>query len=441
MRQNVKDIWLRFSAELEGRVHILYLDKKGLVSTAIGNMIPNPDELCNSKYPFRHGWAGNLADCNEKKNGWNVIKGKPPNQPAGRTKDEEDNSVYGKACDLRLSDEAIDSLVWAKTAMFENALRAEFPGYDNFPSDAQLGLLSMAWPGSFLGPFFPKFKEDVRNGWWFAAARDCHFGEPDKDKRNRYNRWAFGLAGRAIKVGGLDKERLYFNPPGTLNYGNTGANKVYFTKGSKYIRFDWDDDKMDEGYNPPGDLSSWNLPEPFSKGVDAALNGLGDPKVPEYFGLTLFIRGSNVIEYDWDLDKPYEAFPLYDFCKTEDFANGIDAALNGEGKWFGKYFMFKGSRFVQIDWATQNLDFGPAEIGSFWHVPAPFSQGIDAAVSGQGKFSGRFYFFKDDNYVRCNWKDPISVDYTKPIAEGWRGLSSVGFDRGVKAPLNPPGGS
>ena len=39
MRQSVRDIWTEFNAPLEGRLHFMYLDIKGLVTTGMGNLI------------------------------------------------------------------------------------------------------------------------------------------------------------------------------------------------------------------------------------------------------------------------------------------------------------------------------------------------------------------------------------------------------------------
>jgi hypothetical protein len=55
--------------------------------------------------------------------------------------------------------------------------RAPFADFDNFPADAQLGLLSMSWG---MGPMFnfPKFQSFVDTGDWNSAASECRF-QPD----------------------------------------------------------------------------------------------------------------------------------------------------------------------------------------------------------------------------------------------------------------------
>jgi hypothetical protein len=55
--------------------------------------------------------------------------------------------------------------------------RPPFADLDNFPADAQLGLLSMSWG---MGPMFnfPKFQAYVAAGDWSSAATECRF-QPD----------------------------------------------------------------------------------------------------------------------------------------------------------------------------------------------------------------------------------------------------------------------
>ena len=55
--------------------------------------------------------------------------------------------------------------------------RQPFVGFDDFPADAQLGLLSMSWG---MGPMFnfPKFQAFVAAGDWTGASTECRFN-PD----------------------------------------------------------------------------------------------------------------------------------------------------------------------------------------------------------------------------------------------------------------------
>ena len=70
-------------------------------------------------------------------------------------------------------------MVFDKLDQMENVLKSRppFADLDNFPAEAQLGLLSMSWA---MGPKFnfPKFQAFVAAGDWSSAATECRF-RPD----------------------------------------------------------------------------------------------------------------------------------------------------------------------------------------------------------------------------------------------------------------------
>ena len=86
--------------------------------------------------------------------------------------------------------------------------RAPFADFDNFPADAQLGLLSMSWGmGSMFN--FPKFQGFVEAGDWNSAAAECRF-QPDTGTittRNDRDQQLFGNAAAVIDQG-LDPDAL-----------------------------------------------------------------------------------------------------------------------------------------------------------------------------------------------------------------------------------------
>src|SRR5215467_7290833 len=119
------------------------------------------------------------------------------------------------------------------------------------------------------------------------------------------------------------------------------AGKAYFFKGSQYVRFDWSADRVDGGYPLP--LTEWNLSGDFAAGIDAAVNGLG-----KYAGKAYFFLGNQYVRYDWSTEKVDGGYPLplTEWKLTGDFATGIDAAVNGLGKYSGKAYFFRGNQYV-----------------------------------------------------------------------------------------------
>jgi GH24 family phage-related lysozyme (muramidase) len=414
---------ISFNKGLEGYIHHMYLDVKGLVTVGVGNLLSS--SAVAAALPFTNGLNGPLAAAGDKTAGWNAVHAAPAGKPVSDAGDS-----YSALSPLRLGDAAIDTIVLAKAASFDLTNAAMFPNYPSFSADAQLGMISMQWPGSFNT--FPTFQAHVKKGEWFGAARQCYFDEtnnPGLKPRNLANRWLFSLMGRAVGMS---------LPTTTLYLDNPGANKLFLFKGGQYLRYDWDTDTVDSGY--PAASMAWSLPSPFSQGVDAAVNGLGEYKVPAFYGKSYFFRGNQYVRYDWDSDAiDVGPAPLTAWGLTGKFASGIDAAVNGQGKYFGKLYFFKGDTYVRYDWATDKLDQGEQSIASGWSMPATFASGIDAIVSGEGPYTNRLYFFKGSEYIRCSWKPYAVLSAPTAIGPAWGGLGAKGFGSNIGAAINGPG--
>jgi hypothetical protein len=97
---------------------------------------------------------------------------------------------------LRLTPDAITALVNRVLLQFEAVLKARFSKWEEFPADAQLGMLSMSWA---MGPNFhyPAFASAVIAGDWETAREECYM--PDQHNaglrpRNVDDRILFGNA-------------------------------------------------------------------------------------------------------------------------------------------------------------------------------------------------------------------------------------------------------
>ncbi len=204
MRDSVKKSFNSFTTKFEGRVPWMYLDIKGLVTVAVGNLIDPVDAALG--LPFVHKTSKVAATRDEIRAEWTKLKGQTDLAKKGH-----------KACeaitDLRLTDQGMDDLVLAKLTSNEAVLKKTFADWDAWPADAQLGVLSMAWA---LGPGFPahwtKFTAAAKAQDWAAAAANCKInetGNPGVKPRNEADVVLFTNAA-AVKAKGLDPATLYY---------------------------------------------------------------------------------------------------------------------------------------------------------------------------------------------------------------------------------------
>lgn len=189
------------------------------------------------------------------------------------------------------------------------------------------------------------------------------------------------------------------------------AGKAYFFNNDRYHRYDWAKDRAEDGY--PMDNSLWGLP--MGKSIDAAINGQ-----EAYDGKAYFFLGSKYYRYDWANDAMDEGYPgdLSAWGFPSVFASGIDAAVNGVGKYAGKAYFFKGNQYIRYDWKNDAVDAGYPQNISAWNLPAPFSSGFDAVINGEGKYAGKLYFFKGNQYARYNWSTE-KIEAVSPISGNW----------------------
>ncbi|MGW0912649.1 peptidoglycan-binding protein [Streptomyces sp. NPDC002784] len=224
MHQSVRDYWISFNDPLEGRVHFMYLDVKGYVSTGIGNKIdqtardnsaPTAEERADSLAAAqRLRWLVNDVDAEataeEIAAEWDTVKSRLDLAPLGHGR------FAPPLTRLHVGDDEIDRHVFDKLDEMESVLvdRVDASGHRAFgefaswPANAQLATLSMAWA---MGPRFrfPTFQGHVSGRNWSGAADECHF-TPDVGTiviRNKLDRAHFLLA-RAVEDQGLPLERI-----------------------------------------------------------------------------------------------------------------------------------------------------------------------------------------------------------------------------------------
>lgn len=199
MHRSVEEAFVPFSSKFEGVVPWMYQDIKGLVTVAIGNLI---DPMVHALVlPFVRP-DGSRATKEEIAAEWQAVKAHPLLAKHGHI-------AARSVTRLRLTDEGIVEVVLQKLHQFESALCQRFPGFDDWPADAQLATLSMAWA---CGPGFrfPTLAAALNDRDFDLAAKSCHMnetGNPGLIPRNKANKIMYRNAAK-VQAWKLDPESL-----------------------------------------------------------------------------------------------------------------------------------------------------------------------------------------------------------------------------------------
>jgi hypothetical protein len=220
VQPSVRAAFISFSITFESKLSFMYLDIKNLVTTGIGNLI-DPVGLA-LPLPWTDKTSGAVADAPTITAEWNTVKSRTDLSPSG-------GAAFGAITTLQLGDSDVNNLVLSQLDNNESTLKAvsEFSGYDGWPADAQLGLLSMAWAmGPNFAPGFPSFRAacaaatvaveagDLATAAsaWNTAAVQSHMDDsanPGLTPRNTADNTLFTNASKVIATG-LDPSVLQY---------------------------------------------------------------------------------------------------------------------------------------------------------------------------------------------------------------------------------------
>lgn len=245
MRQVVRDVFFDFTAEREGFTPFLYADILNLVSTGVGNKVDdgrqvlqpaattaermaraaeNIDESAAAMTPALSlpwkkraaGWssknpvAGALVSPSEVADAWLAVKRMNARSPGFA---QQGGFKYAALTTITLDMQGLRQLFERTLAAFDATLSTRYPTYQEWPADAQLATLSMAWA---MGPafHFPAFKVAVDAGDFEKAAEVSFFrgggGTPNaRSGRNKENELMFMNAATVVK-GGANPDLLFF---------------------------------------------------------------------------------------------------------------------------------------------------------------------------------------------------------------------------------------
>ncbi|BDS10207.1 hemopexin repeat-containing protein [Aureispira anguillae] len=191
-----------------------------------------------------------------------------------------------------------------------------------------------------------------------------------------------------------------------------GKNFIYFFYKSQYYKYDWEIDRVVDGY--PKSIRLWEgLP---IDGVDAALNHPTEKDKYIYF----FKEGTCFL-YDWNLDKVIKKKPITDFWNGLP-SSGIDAALNHPKQSTRYVYFFAGNHYYKYDWAAKKMVDGyPKSTKAKWSGYP--NNSVHAAVN-HPKNKDKVYLFLGTWYFRYDWeKDAVDPDYPSKIRAAWKGLT------------------
>jgi GH24 family phage-related lysozyme (muramidase) len=202
MHQSVYDNFIKFTVPLEGLVDFMYCDTVRLVTVGIGIMMPNADAA--TQYKFRWRDTNKLATAAEIRSEWNRI------WRIGQTGSANKSYTYFKKyAQLYLPDSESYRVALQKLLQFEDIFVEYFPEFKNWPADAQMAAMQMAWNmGPRFSPGWPKLTKSLRDQDFDAAADNCMINGRPSD-RNTLDRKLFQNAAKVLRLG-ASKSKLWY---------------------------------------------------------------------------------------------------------------------------------------------------------------------------------------------------------------------------------------
>ncbi|GAB3894262.1 lysozyme [Spirosoma agri] len=206
MHTSVNQSFRAFNEPFEGVVPYMYLDILGLVTVGVGNLIDPISAALSLPFQYKNKpgitTPGAPAATNVIEAEWKLLKGK-----------QELAKLHHRACakltNLELSEDAINKLIQKRLQQNESFLKRQIPfqNFDNWPADAQLAILSMAWamgPGNLHK--WTLFAGGCKRMDFDTAAENCRMreaGNPGVIPRNKANKHLFQNAA-AVLAGEAD---------------------------------------------------------------------------------------------------------------------------------------------------------------------------------------------------------------------------------------------
>lgn len=211
-----------FQRKFEGAAAWMYLDVKGLVTTAIGLLIDPVESALHLPWQRRDA-AGTPATEADIWAEWAAVKAMTAMAKRGGV-------AFAAVTNLRLTAADIDAVTTRKLAANEVELLRHFPKFGTFPPDAQLAIHSLAWAaGPAFAAGFPHFtglaNQNDMAGWAACAGKS---GDAGADPTRRGQAWLREDGNPGLRPRNLANRACLFNAAavagglaedGVLHYG------------------------------------------------------------------------------------------------------------------------------------------------------------------------------------------------------------------------------
>lgn len=140
MRESVAAAWPASASVFEGRCWWMYLDTKKLVTTGVGFLLESLAEA--QSLPWVTVLRGEKATADEIAAEYKRVKNLTSLARLG-------GYAYRTSAKLRLPEAEIDKLLMKTTETFWAGLKRNWPNIENWPADAQLAALDLAWQNGY----------------------------------------------------------------------------------------------------------------------------------------------------------------------------------------------------------------------------------------------------------------------------------------------------
>ena len=186
MHPSMSEAWPRVAREHEGAVHWLYLDTVHKVTAGIGTLLDDgtgtaPDSCLSLPWWTESGLPATRAQI---ASAWQVVKSRTDLAPRG-------GYAFRDVTTLRLDDRTIDGLLMARTREFWSVLSAQLVNLEEWPADAQLALMDMAYQlgPRFMGDRWPSFTAAAHSSDFLKCSQHCSVRQASAARNAARIRW------------------------------------------------------------------------------------------------------------------------------------------------------------------------------------------------------------------------------------------------------------